>query len=124
MVMATNKLQKLVIPSIIQYDTLLNGEQPSTTSTSKTLFNGRKFSDYRWFVFVAERGGGIRTTSIIPYARFSTNDHWISLSEVDSANKQRWYEVHRTSDTTVTIQKSSTASSDSVSLFVYGLYLE
>ena len=119
---SSQKIESLVNKDV-NYITLLNGDAPTTSVVTKTLYSNRKISDYNVLLAIAKRGDFTRVSSIVPRTLFNSNIA-ISLTEVDSANTQRWYEIKYVSDTSVTIQKSSTASSDSVSLYLYGIYLE
>ena len=119
--MASGTIKKSI--SMLDYETLLNGVSPSTTSESKTIYNGRKLSDYVLYIATVIRGGGVRCSVAVPRANFLTNSDWISMTEVDSVNTQRWYEIHKSSDTQVTIQKSNSASSDNVIIYLYGIKL-
>lgn len=99
----------------IDYYTLINGETVSATLQTKTLFNNRRFSDYKLVLAIVKRGGLFRTSMFIPVALIDN----ISLFEVDSTNTQRWYEVKYVSDISVTIQASSNATG--AQLWLYGI---
>lgn len=121
--MATESLKKLF--DKVDFDTLLLNEEPTTTRTTKTLYGGRKISDYELLIFLVVRGSapqGVRATQIVPRSIFANSGYgWVSMTEVDSANTQRWYEVSMVSDTQVQIQRSSNASGSNI--FMYGIKL-
>lgn len=99
----------------LDYYTLINGETVTPTLKTKTLFNNRKFSDYKMILAIVKRSGLFRASMFIPVAPFDN----ISLFEVDSSNTQRWYEVKYVNDTSVTIQSSSNATDGQ--LWIYGI---
>ena len=92
----------------------------NTSNTIKTIdvVSGRKISDFTLLFAIVIRGNGERASSIIPIGKFRTGT-WVSLTEVDSANTQRWYEVKYVDDTHVTVQCSSNATGSGV--YIYGL---
>ena len=104
----------------LDYYTLLNGETVTSTLTNKTLFGSRKLSNYKLLLAVAKRGGVLRVSLITAQGLFSGNTAVMSLTEVDSSNTQRWYEIKYVNDTTVSIQCSSNASGADV--YLYGLH--
>lgn len=104
----------------LDYYTLLNGETVTSTLTNKTLFGSRKLSNYKLLLVVAKRGGVLRVSLITAQGLFSGNTAVMSLTEVDSSNTQRWYEIKYVNDTTVSIQCSSNASGADV--YLYGLH--
>lgn len=92
----------------------------NTSNTIKTLnvVSGRKISDFSILFAIVIRGNYERASAIIPVGRF-TDGMWVSLTEVDSAKTQRWYEVKYVDDTHVTVQCSSNATGSEV--HIYGL---
>ena len=92
----------------------------NTSNTIKTIdvVSGRKISDFTLLFAIVIRGNGERASSIIPIGKFRTGT-WVSLTEVDSANTQRWYEVKYVDDTHVTVQCSPNATGSGV--YIYGL---
>lgn len=88
------------------YYTLVNGEPVTNTIKTITLLNGRKLSDYKFLIATVRRGNYYRDTCIMPRNYFGA-EIGISMTEVDSANTQRWYEIKYVSDTQVTIQASA-----------------
>ena len=102
----------------INYWSLFADQNTSNTIKTLDVVSGRKISDFTVLFAIVVRGGGERTSSLIPIGRF-TNGIWVSLSEVDSANTQRWYEVKYVSDTQVTVQCSPNATGSEV--HIYGL---
>ena len=105
----------------LDYYTLLNGETVTSTLTNKTLFGSRKLSNYKLLLAVAKRGGVLRVSLITAQGLFSGNTAVMSLTEVDSSNTQRWYEIKYVNDTTVSIQCSPNASGNA-DVYLYGLH--
>jgi hypothetical protein len=97
------------------YYTLVNGESVTNNIKTITLLNGRKLSDYKLLIATVRRGKHYRDTCVIPRS-YLVADIGISMTEVDSSNKQRWYEIKYVSDTQVTIQASANADSAYIAL--------
>lgn len=94
----------------------------STTSASKTLQYSRKFSGYRYLLFVMYDNGSpkhIRDTSFVT-REFFVYCTVMTLSQVDSSNTQHWIEVAMTSDTTANVYCNSSTVGWYVN--VYGIY--
>lgn len=91
------------------YYTLVNGESVTSTIKTITLLNSRKLSDYRFLLACAKRGDFYRGALVIPRSYFIAGVG-MSMTEVDSVNAQRWYEIKYVSDTQVTIQASANVS--------------
>ena len=113
--MAVDKLLK-VKPT---WWTLLNGSSITSTEATVNTLSGRKFSDFAAVLICINRGNIIRVTQEVPLTLFSNANYFCSLNEVDSANTQRYYEVHYVSDTSVKIKSSPNAGTAYV--YVYGL---
>ena len=105
----------------LDYYTLLNGETVTSTLTNKTLFGSRSISNYKLLLAVVKRGGVLRVSLITVRGLFSENTAVMSLTEVDSTNTQRWYEIKYVNDTKVSIQCSSNASGNA-DIYLYGLH--
>lgn len=88
------------------YYTLVNGESVTSTIKTITLLNSRKLSDYKFLLACVRRGNYYRDALVIPRSYFGA-EIGISMTEVDSVNAQRWYEIKYISDTQVTIQASA-----------------
>ena len=99
--------------------TLLNGGVPTTSVSNWDLYGSRKISDFDILYAVACRGDYVRASQIMPRSLF-TQGYIFSLTEVDSLNTQRWYEITYVTDTRVKIQKSSSAS-EACKLYLYGI---
>jgi hypothetical protein len=97
------------------YYTLVNGERVVSTIRTITLLNGRKLSDYKFLIATVRRGDYYRATCIMPRS-YLVADIGISMTEVDSSNTQRWYEIKYVSDTQVTIQASANTDSAYIAL--------
>lgn len=111
--------QELALKSDIEYYTLLNGEDVTSTLTEVTLYNGRNLANYSKLLAVVKRGYFYRASMFIITGLFGNNSH-ISLTEVDSSNTQRWYEIKYVSNTKVSLQASSNAGSGCM-IYLYGL---
>ena len=105
--------------SKLDYATLINGETITSTSTNKTLYNGRKFSDYRLILAIVKRVNSYRASMMIPIGLFAS-DRETLLFEVDSINSQRWYNIVYINNTTVAVQCSANADSEGY-LYIYGM---
>ena len=116
-----NKLNSDIsaLNSKLDYKTLLNGETVTSTSTNKTLYNGRKFSDYKLILAIVKRSNIYRASMMIPIGLFTTGTETL-LFEVDSIITQRWYDIVYINDTTVAIQCSENANSNSI-IYLYGV---
>ena len=114
--MATSTISKPLkyIPSNYQ---LLN-QSATGNKTNHTTYLNRKISDYYVLFIIALRNGIYRTSFIIPVTVFQTGAE-VDLTEVDSANTQRWYGVRYVNDTTISIQCSSNAEGSMI--MIYGL---
>ena len=110
--------QGRILNSKNDYFTLVNAQTASSTVATVTLYDGRKLSDYRYLLAIVRRGSYYRTTMYIPRVLFDANVA-MSLTEVDSTNTQRWYEVKYVNDTHVTVQSSQNASNAQV--WLYGI---
>lgn len=97
------------------YYTLVNGEPVTNTVKTITLLNSRKLSDYKFLIATIKRGDYYRDTCIIPRS-YLVAGVGISMTEVDSVNAQRWYEIKYVSDTQVTIQASANVSDAYIAL--------
>ena len=93
----------------------------NTSNTIKTIdvVSGRKISDFTLLFAIVIRGNGERASSIIPTGKFTTGT-WVSLTEVDSANTQRWYEIKYVDDTHITVQCSPNAEGSEVHIYGIG----
>ena len=105
----------------LDYYTLLNGESVTSNLTNKTLYGSRSLSDYHLILAVVKRGGVMRSSLMTVRGLFTQNTDVISLTEVDSVNTQRWYEIKYVDSTTVSIQCSSNASGNA-DIYLYGLH--
>ena len=106
--------------SKLDYYTLLSGDIVSSTKTTKTLYGGRKLSDYRMFFAVIRINSINKASMFVPKSLFQSASDQFSLFYVDSSNVQRWFEITYKNDTQVDIQASSNvASSTAVYLFGY-----
>ena len=117
-----NKLNDDVKKSVSEYWSLFTDASTSNTTKQIAVATGRKISDFSILFAVVVRGGGERVSSFIPVGRFTTGI-WVSLTEVDSANTQRWYEVKYVDDTHITVQCSSNAEGSDVRVFGLGTKL-
>jgi hypothetical protein len=117
-----NKLNDDVKKSVPEYWSLFTDASTSNTTKQISVATGRKISDFTILFAVVVRGGGERVSSFIPVGRFTTGI-WVSLTEVDSANTQRWYEVKYVDDTHITVQCSSNAEGSDVRVFGLGTKL-
>ena len=99
--------------------TLLNGESVSNTKTTKTLYSGRKLSDYKIYMAVIKVSEAVRTCFTVPSQQFQSGRK-LSLFYVDSVNTQRWFEISYKSDTTVDIQSSTNVANDTT-VWLYGV---
>lgn len=106
--------------NILQYDTLINGINPTTSVTSYSLYNSRNISNYNLIFALVKRGSDVRCTFLMPRALFASGVS-MNLSDVDSGNTERWYWIGYSSDTAVRIYKSANGSD--VTLYLYGLYI-
>ena len=104
--------------SNIDYFTLINAENITPTLTTFTLYQGRRLEDYKYALAIVKRGTYYRASMLIPVSLIYANGN-ISLTEVDSTNTQRWYEIKYVNPTTVTIQSSSNAT-DAI-VWLYGV---
>ena len=115
---ATTAKQALInlgaMPDIFQ---IFYAASATSTLTTYTAMTGRKLSDFSMLLIIALRGGAFRASLIITEGGFRNS--WASLTEVDSANTQRYYEVKRVDDTHITVQTSSNATGSDV--IVYGV---
>ena len=102
----------------INYYTLLYSSITPTQTTVTTEQN-RKFSDYNILFFIVKRGDYTRTTQILTSPLFRNGGFIPNLTEVDSLNIQRWYEVRFVSDTSVKVQSSSNVTDAYV--YIYGM---
>ena len=100
------------------YFTLVNGESVSNTQKTVTLLNGRKLSDYTLLLMLVKRGGYYRTSLLMPRPLFNAGDA-LDITEVDSANVQRWYDLAYISNTQVRIQSSANVTDTMV--YLYGI---
>lgn len=124
--LTADKFASGVLKTILNYDTLINGVSPSTTAQGQAFYNGRSLANYRLFLIVLYRANIIRASQLFTRAQENPDNGFttISISEVDSANTQRWVEITPSSDTGYVIQKSNNSASDNVVVNMYGLYLE
>lgn len=100
------------------YFTLINAESITSTARTVTLYNGRNLDDYKYALAVVKRGSYYRASMLLPVPLFSASGNF-SLTEVDSVNTQRWYEIKFVSSTSVTIQASSNVSD--AEIWLYGI---
>lgn len=101
------------------YWSLFSDQNASNTIKTLNVVSGRKISDFTFLFAIVIRGFGERASSFIPIGKFRTGT-WVSLTEVDSANTQRWYEVKYVDDTHVTVQCSSNAEGSEVHIYGIG----
>lgn len=104
----------------VNYDTLINLQQITSSYVTRNTYNGRKFSDYKMLVFTPHENNWARTSCVVPTFVFE-NSTGIDIRYYQGENLIE-VDIKRTSDTSYDAKYiGTTPGGEGVFIYCFGL---